>query len=245
MDRLEKAYERLRNKDAANKIIADLDLSREESELLKIAARLMKEPEISFSTWERQQLYGKISAKIGINSFSLTFKKRFVFALAVLLIFGSSVIALATASSTPESPLYPIKRAYYAFAARLKLRTFKENEAVRREIIKKEIRDYEKALATYEKHGNRKKAKILKKVIMKKRIEIKEIIKHQHLKKLRRKGKPYLPTQNKNMPPLKEPEKRFNSDTIPKIDRKHNNIQSPSELEEDSNEIREKTSGKD
>lgn len=189
MDRLERAFEKLKKGYSPDRIAQELKLSDEERHLLEIAASIAKEPDISFNYRERKMLYENIAGKIMPSRTVFPLKKRLVLALAALLILSSSVVSLAAASSNPESPFYPLKRAYYALTARISLKTLKANEAVKREMLRKEIRDYELALKNYQKRENQKRLIILKRTLQKKQSEYRKLLRQEELKRNNKKQK--------------------------------------------------------
>jgi|GEM_PF-6952429 len=226
MDKLERAFEKLKKGYSPDKIASRLKLSEEERQLVEIAARLLKEPEISFTTEEKKILYASIASRIMPAKIEFPLKKRLVLALTTLLLLGSSVVSLAAASAYPESPLYPLKRVYYALSVRISLKSFKATEAVKRETLKKEIRDYELALKKHKKETNHERLIILKRALQQKQREYRKLVRQEERKSNEEKQSittPSGPAQMK-MPPLREPpKKRTNITEIPKLDTDYKN----------------------
>lgn len=209
MDRLEKAFEMLKKGYTPKKIARKLGLSEEEIELLKISSEIKEIKPFNAGKEEKRVIYERISYALPARQ-SYVPQKKFILGLASFLIAASTIVGAAAYNSTPESPLYALKKTYSQIVTK-----FAKSPEYRKKILKREIKEYQKALRNATIQNDIRRAE-------KYRYEIK---KRERLLKVLTK-KPAKPEKNEakqkeiyQMPPLKEPiRKRPEKTEIPIIE---------------------------
>lgn len=196
MDRLEKAFEQLKEGKDLKKIIKSMSLTDEEIEYLKLALHIFKMQVTDFSKEDKKFLFEKIRENLPISSIS-NFRKRLLLGLASVLIASSTIAFAASSNAKPDSLLYPVKKAYIEMAGRV----FYGSE-FHKNLLKKEIRNYKNALkktgVIKPEDEKRLKNELQKTMNLLKKLELEE----KELKKSRKKDFKSDPskkrTENKN-----------------------------------------------
>jgi hypothetical protein len=213
MDKLERAIEEIKRGGKPEQIARKYGLSSDEKNMLDMAFLLRSLPKERLSAKDKKRIW--ISIRSGLPDFQLlkpSLRKRLVLAFVSILVLSSAVIASASSTSTPESPLYPIKEAYSTVVSRI----FK-GTPIHKKILIKEIKEYENALKNPEIKHTSVERKIREKLEFKKRELImintmnnakKGNIKRQEIRKN---------IQKQTMPPKKEPDRKIRESTIPPL----------------------------
>lgn len=205
MDRLEKAFEMLKKGYTQNKIARKLGLSEEEIELLKISSEIKEIKPFNAGKEDKRIIFERISSALPARQ-SYVPQKKFILGLASFLIAASTIVGAAAYNSTPESPLYALKKTYSQIVTK-----FAKSPEYRKKILKREIKEYQKALRNATIQNDIRRAERYRYEIKKRERLLKVLIK-----------KPAKPEKQKEiyqMPPLKEPiRKRPETTEIPRIE---------------------------
>lgn len=218
MEQFEEFLEKLKKTKNAEKFLKKTNLSQEEKQLIKTAEALLEAKPKALYRKTKKELWLKIQSNLPQKEVRvLSFRKRLAFALASLLILSSAVIGAAASTSTPETPLYALKEAYRKALVRI----FRDSN-VQRNILKKEVNEYENALLKKEVRKSQVRSKLKKTLEAKKRELLKLEKQNQNAVKNQELKKPAI-KKNKDrsksvMPPLKEPEKKMRETTIPPLE---------------------------
>lgn len=217
MNHLDKAIEEIKKGRKLKIIARKYELSDDEKDLLELAFLLASLPQTKLKKKEKRRIYDGIRKKLpetyGLKLFT---KRRLVIALVSLFILSSAVVATASSTSTPGSPLYPIKETYRTVVSKI----FK-GSTIHKKILVREIKDYEEALRNPKIKNALFKKELRKKLKIKRKelsfIEASNTKKgtKTKLKEIRNK------IRKKSMPVLKEIDKNKKQTTIPPLNKEN------------------------